>query len=83
MFDLQFTSGLRVAMNILPIPDADIPARIVLHHTELAPRNIFIDVQSGAIRVSWIGSWQKVRRWKPRGICLPGFGMGPQAVQIS
>ena len=48
-FDLQFTSGFRVAMNILPIPDADIPARIVLHHTDLAPRNILIDVQSGAI----------------------------------
>jgi hypothetical protein len=48
-FDLRFTSGFRAAMNILPIPDADIPARIVLHHTDLAPRNIFIDIQSGAI----------------------------------
>lgn len=48
-FDLRFTSGFRAAMNMLPIPDADIPARIVLHHTDLAPRNIFIDMQSGAI----------------------------------
>jgi aminoglycoside phosphotransferase (APT) family kinase protein len=48
-FDLRFTSGFRAAMNILPIPDADIPACIVLHHTDLAPRNIFIDIQSGAI----------------------------------
>jgi len=48
-FDLQFTSGFRAAMNILPIPDADIPARIVLHHIDLAPRNILVDVQSGAI----------------------------------
>jgi len=48
-FDLRFTSAFRAAMDKLPIPDADTPARIVLHHTDLAPRNIFIDAQSGAI----------------------------------
>ena len=48
-FDLRFTSAFRAAMNKLPIPDVDTPARIVLHHTDLAPRNIFIDTQSGAI----------------------------------
>lgn len=48
-FDLRFASAFRAAMDKLPIPDTDTPARIVLHHTDLAPRNIFIDVQSGAI----------------------------------
>ena len=31
-FDLRFTTAFRAAMNKLPIPDADTPARIVLHH---------------------------------------------------
>ena len=48
-FDLRFTSAFRAAMDILPIPDADVPARIMVHHTDLAPRNIFIDTRSGEI----------------------------------
>ena len=45
-FDLRFTSAFRAAMDI---PDADILARIMLHHTDLVPRNVFIDTQSGTI----------------------------------
>ena len=48
-FDLNFIPSFRAAMEKLPIPDTDTPARIVLHHTDLAPRNIFIDAGSGAI----------------------------------
>jgi len=34
-------------MDILPIQDVDIPAGIMLDHTDLTPRNIFLDTQSG------------------------------------
>ncbi|KAF8507491.1 kinase-like domain-containing protein [Gautieria morchelliformis] len=46
-FFLKMTSDFRAAMGKLPIPDT--PARIVLYHTDLAPRNIFIDTESGTI----------------------------------
>ena len=48
-FDQQFVSSFRTATDNLPIPNADIPARVVLYHTDLAPRNIFIDGESGTI----------------------------------
>lgn len=46
-FYVKMTADFRAAMGKLPIPDT--PARIVLYHTDLAPRNILIDTGSGAI----------------------------------
>ena len=48
-FDLRFIPSFRAAMERLPLPDPDTPARIVLHHTDLTPHNILIDARSGAI----------------------------------
>jgi len=48
-FDARYTAAFRAAASKLPIPDPDIRARIVLFHTDFAPRNIFVDEDTGEI----------------------------------
>ena len=53
MFDLWFMTAFRIAMDKLTIPDTDTPVCIMLYHTNLVPRNIFVDTKSGAITDVW------------------------------
>ncbi|KAF8526625.1 phosphotransferase enzyme family-domain-containing protein [Hysterangium stoloniferum] len=48
-FDVRYNRAFRAAAAKLPIPDAETPARIVLYHPDLAPRNIFVDPETGKI----------------------------------
>ncbi|KAF8526609.1 phosphotransferase enzyme family-domain-containing protein [Hysterangium stoloniferum] len=48
-FDVRYNRAFRAAAAKLPIPDAELPARIVLYHPDLAPRNIFVDPETGKI----------------------------------
>jgi hypothetical protein len=48
-FDARYTAAFRTAASKLPIPNPDIRAQIVLFHTDFAPRNIFVDEDTGEI----------------------------------
>ena len=48
-FVARYTTAFRAAASKLPIPNADIQAKIVLFHTDFASRNIFVDEDTGEI----------------------------------